>query len=35
MRILVWIAAALIVVFVVIALGGLALDIIRAYDSPE
>jgi hypothetical protein len=36
MRVLVWVAVAiLIAIFVVIALAGLALDIIRAHDSPE
>ena len=36
MRILVWVAVAiLIAIFVVIVLTGLALDIIRAHDSPE
>jgi hypothetical protein len=36
MRALVWIAAAfLIAIFVVIALGKLAIDIISTHDSPE
>jgi hypothetical protein len=36
MRVLVWIVVAiLIVIFVVIALGRLALDIIGTHDSPE
>jgi hypothetical protein len=36
MRVLVWIAVAfLIAIFVVIALGRLALDIIGIHDSPE
>jgi hypothetical protein len=36
MRALVWIAAAfLIAIFVVIALGKLAIDIISIHDSPE
>jgi hypothetical protein len=36
MRVLVWIAVAfLIAIFVVIALGRLALDIIGTHDSPE
>ena len=36
MRFLVWIAVAfLIAIFVVIALGKLAIDVIRTHDSPE
>ena len=36
MRLLVWIAVAfLIAIFVVIALGKLAIDIISTHDSPE
>jgi len=36
MRVLAWVAVAiLIAIFVVIVLVGLALDIIRAHDSPE
>jgi hypothetical protein len=36
MRLLVWIAVAfLIAIFVVIALGKLAIDIIGTHDSPE
>jgi hypothetical protein len=36
MRVLVWIAVAfLIAIFVIIALGKLAIDIISTHDSPE